>query len=205
MKKLISIGFLTCAMAAAWRLAVIAQQASTNGPKYTSSGELLRPGDYREWVYLTSGLGMTYGPALPPAARRPPNFDNVFVNRESHRQFMATGKWPDKTIFALEIRRAEQHVSIDNGGQTQGGLVRLEVAVKDQGRFPDTTWGYFDFGAMPDLAAATAALPKTAACYSCHRDNTAVEWTFVQFYPTLFEVAKRLGTVKSTYDPSHKP
>jgi hypothetical protein len=27
----------------------------------------------------------------------------------------------------------------------------------------------------------------------------------VQFYPTLFEVAKRLGTVKPTFDPAHKP
>ena len=34
--------------------------------------------------------------------------------------------------------------------------------------------------------------------------NTAVDNTFVQYYPTLFEVAKRLGTVKPTYDPVHK-
>jgi len=27
----------------------------------------------------------------------------------------------------------------------------------------------------------------------------------VQFYPTLFDVAKRLGTVKPTYDPTRKP
>jgi len=30
------------------------------------------------------------------------------------------------------------------------------------------------------------------------------ENTFVQFYPTLMEVARRLGTVKATYDPAHK-
>ena len=34
--------------------------------------------------------------------------------------------------------------------------------------------------------------------------EAAVENTFVQFYPTLFEVAKRFGTVKATYDPNHK-
>src|SRR5947209_5496918 len=33
---------------------------------------------------------------------------------------------------------------------------------------------------------------RKAACYACHRNNTAVDNTFVQFYPTLFEVAKRL-------------
>jgi hypothetical protein len=31
------------------------------------------------------------------------------------------------------------------------------------------------------------------------------ENTFVQFYPTLFDAAKRLGTVKPTYDPAKKP
>jgi hypothetical protein len=31
-----------------------------------------------------------------------------------------------------------------------------------------------------------------------------VDNTFVQYYPTLFEIAKRLGTVKPSYDPAHK-
>jgi hypothetical protein len=31
-----------------------------------------------------------------------------------------------------------------------------------------------------------------------------VEWTFTQFYPTAFEVAQRLGTVRPDYDPARK-
>ena len=34
-------------------------------------------------------------------------FDNVFVNPEAYRVFVATGTWPDKTVFMLEARRAE--------------------------------------------------------------------------------------------------
>jgi hypothetical protein len=180
------------------------QQTASDGPQYASGGQLLRPADYREWAYLTSGLGMTYGPAQP-AAGRPANFDNVFVNRESYRQFMATGKWPDKTMFVLEIRSAEEQVSIDNGGRTQGRLVAIESAVKDRARLPDTTWGYCTFGSAPDLPQSAAPLPASERCYACHKNNTAVEQTFVQFYPTLFEVAKRMGTVKPTYDPARKP
>ena len=37
------------------------------------------PTDYREWVFLSSGLGMTYGPAGPADASGNPRFDNVFV------------------------------------------------------------------------------------------------------------------------------
>jgi hypothetical protein len=153
-------------------------------------------------VYVTSGLGMTYGPAQSTSSAG--NFDNVFVNRSSYTQFMNTGRWPDPTMFILEVRSAEDHVSINNGGRTQGALLALEAEVKDQARFPGG-WAYFTFGAAPTLAAAAAPLPATASCYSCHKANTAVEQTFVQFYPTLMEVARRMGTVRPDYDPARKP
>jgi hypothetical protein len=47
-------------------------------------------------------------------------------------------------------------------------------------------------------------LPERQNCYACHSRNTAVENTFVQFYPELFEVAKKMGTVKAGYDPARK-
>ena len=177
--------------------------SATDGARFGADGKLQRPADYRgEWVYLSSGLGMTYGPTQPGAGEAR-FFDNVFVNRQSYKQFMATGRWPDKTMFVLEIRGSEQKASINNGGATQGTTVLgLEAAVKDT-RFPDG-WGYFDFGGGESLRAETTALPQTERCYGCHKANTAVENTFVQFYPTLMEVARKMGTVKPTYDPNHK-
>src|SRR3712207_727338 len=89
-----------------------AERAVADGARYAPDGKLLFPADYREWIFLSSGLGMTYGPAAD-AAGRPQMFDNVFVNRESYREFMATGKWPERTMFVLEIRSGEEHVSIN--------------------------------------------------------------------------------------------
>jgi hypothetical protein len=192
------------ALVLATRIDVAGQQGVSDGARYDPDGRLLYPADYREWVYLTSGLGMTYGPAAQ-AAGRPPMFDNVFVNRESYRSFLATGRWPERTIFALEIRTGDENVSINNGGRTQGAIRALEVAVKDSSRFPDTTWGYFEFGAPPEIAPAAARLPATASCYACHRNHAAVEQTFVQFYPTLMDVARAKGTVRADYDPARKP
>jgi hypothetical protein len=147
---------------------------------------------------------MTYGPSQP-AEGRPPLFDNVFVTREAYRSFLRTGTWPEKTILILEVRRSQEKVSINNGGRTQGEIAALEAAVKDRKRFPKDGWGYFTFDGPGGLTDRAAALPETARCYSCHRDNTAVDNTFVQFYPTLFDAAKRLGTVKPTYDPNRRP
>ena len=204
MKTVLALILSALVIALVWIWPSAAQTNTADGPAYAASGELIRPANYREWVYLTSGLGMTYGPAQQ-AADRPPLFDNVFVTQNAYRAFMRSGTWPDKTMFILEIRRADANVSINNGGRTQGDVVAIESAVKDLSRFPNGGWGYFSFDGPKGLADSAAPLPASASCYSCHKNNTAVDNTFVQFYPTLFEVAKRLGTVKTTYDPAKKP
>ena len=193
--------FVFWAIALAGRSSPAAQTPAPAGPQYAADGTLVRPADYREWVYVSSGIGMTYGPAQSAAPSG--NFDNVLVNRASYTQFMNTGRWPDKTIFVLEIRSAEDDASINNGGYTQGALRAIEAEVKDS-RFAGG-WAYFGFGGPPDLAATASPLPATASCYTCHKANTAVEQTFVQFYPTLMEVARRMGTVRPDYDPARKP
>jgi Cytochrome P460 len=171
-------------------LTLVAQTGS-DGPQFTPSGELLLPKNYREWVFLSSGLGMTYGPA---AQSNNPMFDNVFVNPSSYRAFLETGRWPDRTMFMLEIRRAVEKASINNGGRTQGDVVALEAAVKDEKRFPQK-WAYFGFG---ESDKATAR-PANSTCNACHGQNAAVENSFVQFYPVLLEVATRKGTLNPSY------
>jgi hypothetical protein len=204
--------FATTVFAAAllWTQSGVSAQTTaparvTDGATFTAAGAVVRPADYREWVYLSSGLGMSYAPEnrAATASGRPPLFDSVFVNRQSHRAFLQSGRWPEGTMFVLELRNSERHVSIDTGGQTQGGLFGLEAAVKDSTRFASTGgWAYFGLGGGRNpLVESAMPNPSTASCYGCHGEHTAVENTFVQFYPTLFEVAQRLGTVKPTYDP----
>ena len=176
----------------------------TDGVSYAASGQAMRPLNYRDWVFLTSGLGMTYGPAQP-AAGRPPLFDNVFVNPQSYKAFVNTGRWPDGTMFILELRRSVANASINNGGFTQTEVAALESAVKDSQRFAATGgWAYLEFGAPPKAVESAAPQPPTATCYACHSTHTAVENTFVQFYPTLFDIAREKGTIKATYDPNRK-
>jgi hypothetical protein len=169
-------------------ISAVAQQ----DPQFTKDGRLVRPGNYREWIFLSSGLGMTYGPAKQ-TPNDAPRFDNVFVQPQAYKAFLKTGTWPDGTIFALEVRSSTSSGSINRGGHYQEGVVGLEVEVKDSSRFPNK-WAFFDFGS-PNTTAAKA-IPTTASCYSCHSANGAVDNTFVQFYPTLAPVAKAKGTFK---------
>src|SRR5215472_649320 len=74
---------------------------AADAPKFTSNGKLEFPTDYREWIFLSSGLGMTYSSGRSEAN---PQFDNVFVEPSAYREFLKTGKWPEKTMFVLDVR-----------------------------------------------------------------------------------------------------
>ena len=160
-------------------------------PTFTKDGKLVRPTDYREWVFLSSGLGMSYSPSSTDEPD--PTFDNVFVAPAAYRAFLRTGTWPDKTMFILEERSSASHGSINKGGHFQTELEGLEAEVKDEARFPKK-WAFFGFG---DSATARQ-IPTSASCYSCHAANAAVDNTFVQFYPTLLKVAKEKGTLRKS-------
>ena len=54
-------------------------------PRFTAKNELLPPANYREWVWLSSGLGMSY--AAEPGGE--PTFDNVFVGPVAYKSL-----WP---------------------------------------------------------------------------------------------------------------
>ena len=179
-------------------LLLTADPSPPAAPQYTEDGKLVAPAHYREWVYLSSGLGMTYGAR---ASRDPEKrlFDNVFVNPDGYQGFMKTGLWPDRTVFVLEIRDSENHGSINRDGHFQRGLAGMEIEVKDRAARPGV-WTFYDFPIRSGKPAAEAGpIPHEAACYTCHATNTAVENTFVQFYPTLFEVAKAKGTLNPAF------
>src|SRR5271169_6168732 len=89
--------------------------ASAPAQQYTKDGELLMPKDYRQWIFLSSGIGMTYS----GGTSEDPAFENVFVNPEAYREFLKTGLWPDKTVILLELRASESRVSINKNGRVQ--------------------------------------------------------------------------------------
>jgi hypothetical protein len=167
--------------------------APAHVPEYTSDGQLKKPEDYRTWVYLSTGFDMSYAPGAQGMDHH--MFDNVFVNPESYESFLKTGTWPDKTMFALEVRMGQTKGSINQKGSYQGtDVMGMEVHVKDA-RLPGG-WGFFGFGEGNKTAKIT---PADASCYSCHQQHGAVDTTFVQFYPTLLPIAQSKGTLSAVY------
>jgi hypothetical protein len=166
-------------------LLAAAPEEKSPKPQYDAKGQLLRPDDYREWMFLSAGYGMNYSPA--PGSHE--MFTNVFVPRWAYQEFMNSGKWPEQTTFVIDERDAQSKGSINKTGHFQTDLMGLVVEVKDSSRFPEK-WAYFVFGAE---GKTSEAMPKGNPCWLCHAEHAAVEHTFVQFYPTLKPVAKKFG------------
>ncbi len=183
MKKII---LALLALAACVALLAAAPGAKMPKPQYNAKGQLLRPADYREWIFLSSGFGMNYSPA--PGSHE--MFTNVFVQRWAYDEFLNSGKWPEQSMFVIDERDAASRSSINQKGHYQTDLMGLVVEVKDSVRNPDK-WAYYIFDADGKIAEA---MPKGNPCWSCHEAHAAVEHTFVQFYPTLKPVAKKFGT-----------
>ena len=165
------------------------------GPGYLQDGRLKFPFDYREWVFLSSGLDMSYSERAASAGHS--MFDNVFAAPAAYKEFVRTGTWPDGTVLVLENRGAQQKGSINQRGNFQSGdVMGVEIHIKDTQRFQGG-WGFFAFrGTTPARMIA-----MSAECYSCHQQHAAVDTTFVQFYPTLLGIA----TLKGTLSPGYKP
>jgi Cytochrome P460 len=166
--------------------------AAGDRPIYTASGELKMPERYREWIFLTSGVDMSYTPNAAMAGHS--MFDNVFVNPAAYRTFQETGTWPDKTTLVLEVRGAEGASSINKRGHTQSPeIMGMEVHVKDVKL--EGGWGFYEF----DGSGSAKLVKRPASCYECHESHAAVDTTFVQFYPTLMGLAKAKGTLSAAY------
>lgn len=198
MKPVLTISLAAGAVAA---LAVFASvggfaaptKVESGTPRYDTNGRLVAPADYREWVFLSSGIDMSYSQG-PPAVDAH-TFDNVFAPRAAYTVFEKTGVWPDKTVLVLENRAGISKGSINKRGAFQtGDVVGLEAHVKDLARFKGG-WGFFGF----DGEKPAPQIPYAAACYSCHQAHAAADTTFVQFYPTLLPIAAKRGTLSAAY------
>jgi WD40 repeat protein len=166
---------------------------STTGPQYNKQGELLRPGDFRTWVFVGANIGLQYKKELADTAPKEKegakgpigDFHNVYINPEAYEQYLKTGKFSDGTMLIMDVYEAKERDPQDivAKGLYPGQHKQIEVAVKNSKR-PDgskTDWAYYVF----PQGRASAKAAADAACYQCHKQHAQVDNVWVQFYPTL--------------------
>lgn len=182
------------AMAAAlWATPTLTAQAQgIVEANFTTDGEVKRPANWRRWIYVGSPL-TPHG--LNGGAAGFPEFHNVYVEPTAFRHFERTGEWAEGTQIAKELTLVRENNNAENGssaevsgiGYQQGEFSGLELAVKDNARFPDMAggWAYFSFGHQPEPYAETNAAFPEAACNACHAASAETDFVFSQFYPVI--------------------
>src|SRR5438270_5475015 len=108
----------------AWLVIVLPCAAAAQNLRYDDDHRLAIPGDYREWVFLTSSLDLNYSDA--GANGRRSVLDNVFVNPTAYKAFVKTGTWPDGTVLVKENRIAQSAGTISKSGKFQTQIASME-------------------------------------------------------------------------------
>ena len=185
MKQALAAASVAAALVAAAGLVQAAQTdvAEMVKPEYTDDGALVRPSDYREWVFVGASLGLSYSEEL--RREGPGNFHHIYIQPEAYRQYRDEGTFPEKTMLVMENYSAGSKVNPNLHGHFEDERVGFEVALKDSEQFEDG-WAYFMFSTASGLRESAKAFPK-AACYDCHAEHAEDDNVFVQFYPILRE------------------
>ena len=153
---------------------------SVDAASFTQSGELLRPANLDEWVFLGASLGMGYN-SVDFDPKSPGNFQVVLMEPSAYAHFKTHGRYANGSMFLLSFYPAEQRVSIDRAGFVQGELKNFEIHLLDRSRFAEGR-AFYLFGPKDDKGAV---LPPGSPCVECHVRDGAFDGTFAQFYPAL--------------------
>jgi hypothetical protein len=159
------------------------------GPRWTQSGELVLPSDYRTWMFLGSPLTPN---ALNGGEAGFPEFHNVYIRPEAYRVYRSTGEFPEGTVLVKELQLTlpgsepdGSRVEASGRGYFPGTPNGIDISVKDSGRFQDTNgWGFFNFGHHAPPYAKTSSVQPTDACAACHLAN-ATDMVFTKFYAPI--------------------
>ncbi|MEW4490943.1 cytochrome P460 family protein [Thalassoglobus sp. JC818] len=159
------------------------QSAATRyAAAYNAEGELIRPSDHREWIFM--GAPVTPNDMNDGMAAFP-EFHNVYIDPVSYASYKKSGMFSDGTVILKELVSVGGK-SMDSGnGYFQGEFISLEAMVKDRKRFEDEPggWAFFRFGEAPNYEP-TGARMKTESCNSCH-SGANEDYVFTDTYPVL--------------------
>ena len=169
MNRLRTIALLAglAAVGAALPLVLVSQSGPTPAASYTADGGFIMPADWRRWVHVAS----TSTPnGLNDGAAQFPGFHNTYIDPVAYDHWVATGTFPDGTVFLKELvdfldpaYADESSDQIAGRGHYPDRPIGVGVAVKDTVRFADEPggWAYFSVPAVDgEIAESGSILPN---------------------------------------------
>lgn len=153
----------------------------TNYARYTADNELLRPRNYREWVFI--GASVTPND-LNDGSPAFPEFHNVYIDPASWGHWKKTGEFRNGTVIVKELVGVGSTAAVSGNGYFPGEFNGIAAMVKDDKRFADRpeNWAFFGFASYE---ARNGNIQADESCSSCHKENAEQDMVFTQYYPVL--------------------
>jgi hypothetical protein len=154
-----------------------------NDISFSAEDALLKPVNYREWMYI--------GSSVTPHDKNDgkaafPEFHNVYITRSGWQAWKETGDFADGTTIIKELASVGAHEAVTGKGYFQGEFSGIGVMVKDKQRFAKKpgNWGFFFFNNDAPLTTLATAFDD-ASCAHCHTAHAKKDMIFTQYYPIL--------------------
>lgn len=151
--------------------------------QFNEAGELLRPLDYRSWVFA--------GSAATPRSNDNnvlfPDLQFVYIDPVSFQFWQENGYFRDGTILVKEIAYVGETSSPVGNGFFTGEYRSLSATVKDSKQFPETkgNWNYFNWTNRQSHRLNSTAQPLGDTCASCHKANAPEGDVFFNYLSVL--------------------
>ena len=145
---------------------ILLAKRGTMLPAIHPDGRLIFPNKYREWVFLSSGLGMSYTP--PGAGNAVPRFTNVFVKPEAYRDVRANGALARQSRLRAGERQFDEPWVDHQGRSLSNRPVGYNVEVRDDERFPEH-WRFFGFGQRARRSSREPVSPRPPPAFNAIR------------------------------------
>lgn len=100
--------------------------------KFNALGALIRPGGWREWIFVGSPLTPN---SLNGGNAAFPEFHSVYIDPESWAHYKKTGKFREGALFAKELTLVGGTSAPSGVGFFNGKLQGFEIAHKDSKRY----------------------------------------------------------------------
>ncbi|PCH63533.1 MAG: cytochrome P460 [SAR86 cluster bacterium] len=164
--------------------AVTAADFDDGAASFDETGNLIRPLNWREWVFIGAALtpnDQNFGQAYLP------EFKYVYLDPESFTVWKKSGEFREGAVLVKELVAIGSREEQSGTGYFPGEFLGLEVAVKNSRRFESHLggWGFFSFGELPYVASAAVIRGSGEFdCSGCHA-YAQQDMIFTQFYPNL--------------------
>jgi len=160
---------------------------------FNEQGQAALPKGYRSWVHAyTAWEGITTT-ILDGTVTKTPEFHSVYVEPNTYRTFMRTGKWPEGSLMVKEFSTTS--IDPENCGTPPAhvckfstsnvifphGQTGIGLMLKDSKRYPKEPggWVYFSFGHKAPPYEPFSPVRPRAQCAQCHIDHVGPKNDYV--------------------------